>query len=95
MNQIPVRNMTWAVADMEPVNPLDPPAAQQLHNVHAPTLVVVGALDNPEIMRAADVMVASIKGAQKAVIAGTAHIPSMEKPAEFNKIVLEFLSTIT
>jgi pimeloyl-ACP methyl ester carboxylesterase len=45
-------------------------------------------------MRAADVMVANIAGAQKAVIAETAHIPSMEKPAEFNKIVLDFLGGI-
>jgi pimeloyl-ACP methyl ester carboxylesterase len=39
-------------------------------------------------------MVAEIKGARKAVIDGAAHIPSMEKPAEFNKLVLDFLSTI-
>jgi pimeloyl-ACP methyl ester carboxylesterase len=92
MNQIPVRNFTWAVADMQPTNPLQPPAAQQLHNVHAPTLVMVGALDHPELSRAADVMVAGIAGAQKATVAGAAHIPSMERPAEFNRIVLEFLA---
>ncbi len=94
MNQIPVRNHTWAVADGEPANPLQPPAAQQLQNVHAPTLVVVGSLDNPEILRAADVMVAGIEGAQKAVVEGAAHIPSMEKPTEFNRIVLDFLKSI-
>jgi pimeloyl-ACP methyl ester carboxylesterase len=94
MNQTPVRNFTWVVADMQPASPLAPPAAQQLHNIQAPTLVVVGALDNPELMRAADVMVEQIAGAQKVVIEGAAHIPSMEKPAEFNRVVLDFLSKI-
>jgi pimeloyl-ACP methyl ester carboxylesterase len=94
MHQIPVQRFTWAVADMQPASPLQPPAAQQLHNVHAPTLVVVGALDNPEILRAADVMAAGIAGAQRATIANAAHIPSMEQPAEFNHVVLRFLESM-
>lgn len=91
MNQIPIRNQTWAIADTQSANPLTPPATQQLQKIHVPTLVIVGALDNSEFLRAADVIVAGIKGAQKVVIAGAAHIPSMEKPAEFNRIVLDFL----
>jgi pimeloyl-ACP methyl ester carboxylesterase len=94
MNQMPVRNFTWVVADMQPADPLTPPAVQQLQNVHMPTLVVVGSLDSPEVLRAADVMVAGIEGAQKAVIEGAAHIPSMEKPAEFNRVVLDFLGSL-
>lgn len=91
MTQMPVRNFTWVVADMQPVHPLTPPAVQRLHDVRVPVLVLVGALDNPEIARAADVMVAEMPDARKAVINGAAHIPSMEKPTEFNKIVLDFL----
>jgi pimeloyl-ACP methyl ester carboxylesterase len=91
MNQIPVRNFTWVVADMQPANPLNPPAVQQLHNIQVPTLVVVGALDNPEIKRAAGVMVAGIPGAQKVVVEHAAHVPSMEQPASFNRVVLDFL----
>jgi pimeloyl-ACP methyl ester carboxylesterase len=95
MNQVAVQNMTWVVADMQPANPLQPPAAQQLHNLHAPALLVTGALDNPEIQRAAEVMAAGIAGAQRATVEGAAHIPSMEKPTEFNRIVLDFLRSIT
>lgn len=91
MTQTPVRRMTWATADMQPANPLHPPAAQQLHNVHVPTLVMMGALDDPEVLRAGNLMAAEIMGAQKAVIANAAHIPSMEQPAAFNRIVLKFL----
>ena len=94
MNQTPVQNFTWVVADMQPANPLQPPAVQQLDKVHVPTLVMVGALDNSEIMRAADVLVDGIAGARKVVIAGAAHIPSMEQPAAFNRTLLDFLKAI-
>lgn len=91
MNRIALENNTWDVADGQPLNPLDPPAAQRLANLTAPTLIVVGALDHPEILRAADVMAAAIPGAEKAVIADSAHLPNMERPKEFNQTVLKFL----
>jgi pimeloyl-ACP methyl ester carboxylesterase len=94
MNQIPVKNRTWSIADDEPANPLNPPALQRLDQIQVPTLVMAGALDNPEILRAADVMADSIKGARKAILPDSAHVPSMEKPAEFNQIVLEFLRSV-
>jgi pimeloyl-ACP methyl ester carboxylesterase len=57
-----------------------------------PTLIIDGALDHPEILRAGDFMVSEIKGARKVVIADAAHVPNMEKPTEFNRAVLDFLS---
>ncbi|RPI80848.1 MAG: alpha/beta hydrolase [Chloroflexi bacterium] len=74
-----------------PPDPLDPSAAQQLDQIKAPTLIISGELDNPEILRAADVMAGTIPGAQKAIIPGSAHLPNMERPAEFNRVVLDFL----
>jgi pimeloyl-ACP methyl ester carboxylesterase len=38
-------------------------------------------------------MQAAIPQAKKLIISETAHVPNMEKPAEFNKAVLEFLGT--
>lgn len=70
--------------------PLDPPAVNRLGDIHIPVLVVVGDLDYPQLMDAANLMTERIPGARKAVI-HTAHIPSIERPAEFNHLVLEFL----
>jgi len=53
---------------------------------------VAGALDNPEILRAADLMQDKIRPAQKVILADTAHVPNMEKPVEFNQAVLNFLN---
>jgi len=77
-----------------PPDPLDPPAAQRLDQIKAPTLIIAGELDNPEILRAADVMAGAIPGAQKAIIPGSAHLPNMERPAEFNRVVMDFLRGI-
>lgn len=93
MNRIAVNNGTWAIADMQPLNPLDPPAINRLEAVQVPTLVVVGALDHPEIIRAAEVMTRRIGGAKKVVLDTTAHVPNMEQPNEFNQTVLAFLQT--
>lgn len=74
--------------------PLDPPAIGRLRAIHAPTLVLVSALDLKSILDSADLLVSEIPGARKAVIEHAAHLPSMERPDEFNRIVLEFLDNI-
>ncbi|WP_440947331.1 alpha/beta fold hydrolase [Methanosarcina sp. T3] len=94
MNRIPVENGTWAIADSNPLSPLSPPAEGRLGDIGVPVLVVAGALDNPEILRAATLLTNKIEGAKKVVIPDTAHLPNMEKPAEFSKIVLDFLSRL-
>ncbi len=94
MNQIAVQNQTYIIADAEPADPLTPPAVTRLQELHLPVLIIAGSLDNPEILRAADLMVERIPGARKAIMQECAHLPNMEKPAEFNRIVLEFLRTV-
>jgi pimeloyl-ACP methyl ester carboxylesterase len=91
MNRIPVEQGAFS-SDRQPVDPLDPLAVTRLSQVRVPTLIVVGALDHPELLRAADVMAQGIPGAKKVIIGGAAHVPNMEKPAEFNREVLGFLT---
>ena len=73
---------------------LAPPAAQRLDEILTPTLVIAGDYDNPEILRIADIIAAGVSGAQKVLIHEAAHLPSMEKPDEFNQVVLEFLGQL-
>ena len=77
--------------DGQPLAPLDPPAVQRLDQIRVPTLLIVGALDDPEVLRAAGTMEKEIPGARKVVISDAAHVPSMERPAEFDQAVLGFL----
>lgn len=94
MNRIAVKNGTWATADANPLNPLTPPAAGRLAEISVPVLIIAGSLDNPEILRAADLLANEINGAKKAVMPDSTHVPNMEKPEEFNKIVLDFLNQV-
>jgi pimeloyl-ACP methyl ester carboxylesterase len=94
MNRIPVERATMPVADAQPLDPLDPPAVARLQELQVPALVIAGALDHPEILRAADVMAAAMPNAQKAIIPGGAHLPNMDNPTEFNRIVLDFLKGV-
>ncbi|HVG35800.1 MAG TPA: alpha/beta hydrolase [Pyrinomonadaceae bacterium] len=70
------------------------PAAFRLEEIRVPTLVVIGDLDTPRTQAAADLLAEKISGAQKVVIKGTAHLPNMEQPEEFNRRVLEFLKRL-
>lgn len=94
MNRIPVSQGTFFIADTQPVNPLNPPAVTQLESVDCPTLVITGALDHPEVLRAADEMVRRVPNTQKTVIASAGHVPSYEKPDVFVKWLMNFLSRI-
>ncbi len=70
---------------------LDPPAAGRLGEIAAPTLVIVGDRDVPDIQRIADVLEQGMPNARKVVMTNAAHVPNMEWPNEFNRIVLDFL----
>ncbi|SRR5712691_50347 len=59
--------------------------------VRAPTLVVRGALDWPDVARAAERFVAELPNAREVVIEDAAHLVAMERPKELARLVLEFL----
>ena len=74
--------------------PLNPPAIERLEQVTVPTLAIVGDLDDDSEMAIADVLTTRVKGAKKVIVNEAAHLLNMEKPEEFNQIVLEFLNEI-
>ncbi len=72
-------------------SPLEPVALGRLNEIEIPTLIIVGDRDEANIGTISDLLANNIRGAQKIIIPGTAHLPNMEKPEHFNQIVLEFL----
>jgi pimeloyl-ACP methyl ester carboxylesterase len=66
-------------------------AIDRLHEITAPTLVVVGDSDLPHVLDIARLLEESIPHARKTVIHDAAHLPNLEHPDEFNQVVLEFL----
>lgn len=86
---------TYRRGERPPGTPLDPPAAGRLGEIRIPTLVVHGDEDVAHVAEVADVVVTGVRGARKVVIPGAAHHLNLEKPDEFNRVVLEFLGSAT
>jgi 3-oxoadipate enol-lactonase len=68
------------------------PAADHLSELHIPVLIVLGEHDTSYSTAAAQYMLERISSAQKVVIQDAAHLPNMEHPAEFQRIVGTFLN---
>jgi 3-oxoadipate enol-lactonase len=62
-------------------------------DVRAPALVVAGEHDVPDILAIADAYEREIPGARRVVMPGVAHVPSMEAPEAFDRLVLDFLAS--
>jgi 3-oxoadipate enol-lactonase len=78
----------WASAEDQGI---DPPAITRMSEITAPTLVIVGDQDLPHCLANADLITSKIAGSRKVIIENAAHLPSLERPEEFNRIVLDFL----
>lgn len=72
----------------------EPPAAARLNELRVPTLVVYGDLDVPAVPLIAQRLAREVASARSVVMHGTAHVPNMEQPHEFNRIVLDFLADV-
>ncbi|MCP9484305.1 MAG: alpha/beta hydrolase [Gaiellaceae bacterium MAG52_C11] len=82
--QIPVED---EVDDVWP----DTPAKERLAEVRVPTLVVAGSEDVADIKAIAEKLAVEIPGARLETIEGAGHLPSLERPRELNRLLLEFL----
>ena len=83
--QLPV----WETADEELLLPdLD----ERLGEIAVPALIMVGELDVADMREIAGLLADRIPDAQRVEIAATAHVPSLERPAEFDRLVLGFLA---
>jgi pimeloyl-ACP methyl ester carboxylesterase len=73
---------------------LAPDVGTRLGEISVETLVVVGEEDADDIHAIADRLVRELAHARVERIRDTAHVPSLERPAEFNELVLGFLAEI-
>ena len=92
-NNLAEYSFAW-VLDPAPRRDLDPPAYERLTEIQVPTLIMLGAEDDPRLFKDADKLERDIAGASRVTIAETHHMPNMEKPEEFNAIVLDFLERL-
>ncbi|MDP4088299.1 MAG: alpha/beta hydrolase [Bacillota bacterium] len=71
--------------------PLKPYASKRLNEIKVPVLIVLSDKDAPFNMKVAAYINEGIINSKKVIISDCGHLPFVEKPEEFNKIVLDFL----
>jgi 3-oxoadipate enol-lactonase len=67
------------------------PAIGRLGEIKAPTLIITGAADIPDVQAHAGAIEAGIPSARRVVMEGVGHILYLEKPAEFARLAINFL----
>jgi pimeloyl-ACP methyl ester carboxylesterase len=72
--------------------PLEPPAYDRVVDIAVPTLVMVGDHDLSPVLAQYEYLVSTIPGADGCRFPDSAHLPSVEQPAEFERILLSWLA---
>jgi pimeloyl-ACP methyl ester carboxylesterase len=71
-----------------------PDQTSLLPRILAPTLIIVGSEDQLTPPRDAEVMHREIRGSRLEVIEGAGHVSNLERPEEFNRALLGFLTAL-
>jgi 3-oxoadipate enol-lactonase len=62
-----------------------------LSEIHAPTLIIVGEADVPDVHAHCGAIQAAIAGCGRVIVQQAGHLAYLERPDEFNQIALKFL----
>jgi pimeloyl-ACP methyl ester carboxylesterase len=81
----------FAITKMQEAGERGSLSEQEVHAVKAPTLVLWGKYDELANPAGADRLERTIPGSRKIVIDNAGHMPQLERSAEFNRLVREFL----
>jgi len=92
--EIALDNLQELTMDESGAEELDPPAAERLHEVSAPTLVLPADHDPPDLQRVSGVLAHGIPAARLVRIPDTDHVLNMRRPEAFNRIVLDWLREV-
>ena len=94
IRRIALENLQELTMDESGERALDPPAAERLSEIDAPTLVLPADHDPPWQERMCVVLAEGIRGARLVRIPETDHVIPLRQPAEFNRVVLGFLGEV-
>jgi 3-oxoadipate enol-lactonase len=93
LTQIMADYSGWHWQHRDPETGLEPPLAQRLHELLAPTLVLVGTRDLPDFVHMGEALAAQAPNAHLELLPDLGHGPSVEDAALFNARVQAFLRT--
>ncbi len=84
----------WHFRHSDPAVFVSPPAFEQLENIVVPTLIIMTEYEYPPCAYIGDLMEKQIPNNRKMVIKGAGHGSFLTHSEEFNKHILDFLSSL-
>jgi pimeloyl-ACP methyl ester carboxylesterase len=90
MNRLALSHSHERVQLAERLPDAEVPAVGRLSELLIPVLVIVGAHDIPYMQAAADYMAEKIPSVRVEIMADAAHLPNMDHPDQFRRMVSEF-----
>src|SRR6185369_679189 len=86
-------NLESHQADQQPEQAIPPEvvAAEALDRLTMPVLAMWGTFDTTGTLASGEWLVANVPGIKSHVFEGVAHMVNLERPAEFNRLLREFL----
>src|SRR5262249_37672819 len=91
LRRMTVENVEYSWSD-DPGTWAEPPAAGRLGEITAPTLVITGGRDVPELDVVGELLLRGIAGARSAVIEDADHVVPWRAPDELAGLILAFLA---
>jgi len=80
-------------AEEKPISTqLEPPAFDRLADIAVPSLVTVGAFDLTPVLAQYEYLLSALTNARGVTFHGAAHLPSVELPAEFEQVLIDWLT---
>ncbi|TFB75358.1 alpha/beta fold hydrolase [Cryobacterium glaciale] len=73
--------------------PLEPPALDRVSDIDIPALITVGELDVTSALAHYEFLLEMLPQASGCTFRGTAHLPSVEHPLEFQRVLVSWLAT--
>lgn len=84
----------WHFVHSDPGRGIEPHAIHRLSHITAPTLIIVGDNDVPDLLAMSDILAQHIPLGQKVVVAGAGHMVNMKAPDQVNEAILDFLGAL-
>ena len=94
IRQIAFDNLHELTMDESGRSDISPPAIERLEDIAAPTLVLPADHDPLAYRRVSVTLTERIPNARLVQIPETDHVVNMRRPAEFNRVVLQFLGEV-
>jgi len=85
----------WHFTNKDPNFFVKPWASTQINKISLPILIITSEYDLEACKEVADLMEQNIKESKKVIITDAGHCMNIDKPSEFNKIVLGFFSELS